>query len=220
MIYTFMKVKEIFVSHADTTKAEAMSKYMRFLFPFYGIATPLRRELTRPIIREFKRQEEIDWDFLSKCYEDPHREMHYLALDALLSIRKKLLHEHLPKLFPFVKQHQWWDSIDVLDGILGEIARKDPRTKTLLRNWAEEEDFWLRRIAINHQLEYKEETDTELLEYAITKNFGNDEFFINKAIGWSLREYSKTHSQWVRDFIQRHEEYMSPLSLREAKKYL
>lgn len=220
MTKQFETIRHSFSSHADEQKAEGMSKYMRGHFVFFGIPTPLRRSLSKGFIREFKNREKIDWDVLTMCYEAHEREMHYLALDALLAIRKKLLHEHLPKLFPFIKQHQWWDSIDVLDGIVGEIARKDVRTKRILQDWATDEDIWLRRIAINHQLEYKEETDIELLEYVITENFGSDEFFINKAIGWSLREYSKTNPEWVRDFLNRHRGRLSPLSLREAGKYL
>ena len=46
------------------------------------------------------------------------------------------------------------------------------------------------------------------------------EFFINKAIGWSLRDYSKTNTKWVRDFIKRHKNSMNNLSIREASKYI
>ena len=89
-----------------------------------------------------------------------------------------------------------------------------------MRQWSLDEDFWLRRIAIDHQLMRKELTDTNLLAEVICNNFGQTEFFINKAIGWSLRNYSKVNPDWVRVFIDQHASQMAPLSIREARKYL
>ena len=86
--------------------------------------------------------------------------------------------------------------------------------------WSTDEDFWVRRIAIDHQLCRKERTNTELLEKILVNNFGSSEFFINKAIGWSLRDYSKTNPDWVRNFVETHKDKMAKLSIREASKYL
>lgn len=87
-------------------------------------------------------------------------------------------------------------------------------------DWSKDNDFWVRRIAINHQLSRKEQTDTNLLETIIINNFGSDEFFINKAIGWSLREYSKTNPKWVREFVNKYQSKMSKLSIKKASKYI
>ena len=86
--------------------------------------------------------------------------------------------------------------------------------------WSESDDMWLRRIAIDHQLCRKEKTDAALLKKILINNLGSDEFFINKAIGWSLRDYSKTNPQWVREFLQEHKESLSTLSIREGSKYI
>ena len=86
--------------------------------------------------------------------------------------------------------------------------------------WSVDDDLWLRRIAIDHQLLRKDQTDTALLEEIIVANLGQQEFFINKAIGWALRDYSKTDPGWVRAFIERHRDGLAPLSVREAGKYL
>ena len=51
-------------------------------------------------------------------------------------------------------------------------------------------------------------------------NFGSTEFFINKAIGWVLRQYSATDPVWVANFITRHSQHMAPLSIREGAKRL
>ena len=87
-------------------------------------------------------------------------------------------------------------------------------------DWSKDQDFWLRRIAIDHQLMRKEKTDTDLLEKVILNNLGQSEFFINKSIGWSLRNYSKVNPDWVGAFIDRYQEQLSPLSIREGSKYL
>jgi len=86
--------------------------------------------------------------------------------------------------------------------------------------WSTDDDIWLRRIAIDHQNGRKDKTNTVLLEKILINNLGTDEFFINKAIGWSLREYSKTNPEWVRAFVDKNRNKMSNLSIREASKYL
>ena len=86
--------------------------------------------------------------------------------------------------------------------------------------WSLDPDFWVRRLAILHQLPLKDRTDRDLLERILENNLGSREFFINKAIGWALRQFSKTDRGWVADFIERHKERMAPLSLREGSKYL
>ena len=89
-----------------------------------------------------------------------------------------------------------------------------------MRAWSTEDDFWVRRIAIDHQLLRKDRTNTELLETILVNNFGSHEFFINKAIGWALRDYSKTNPDWVRNFIDRHRDQMAALSIKEGSKYI
>ena len=100
------------------------------------------------------------------------------------------------------------------------MGLRDKRIDELMLEWSQVVDFWVRRIAIDHQLTRKEKTNTALLEQIIVNNLGSDEFFINKAIGWSLREYSKTAPDWVRDFIGRYGDKMNKLSVREASKYI
>ena len=89
-----------------------------------------------------------------------------------------------------------------------------------LEEWSKNEDFWVRRIAIDHQLCRKEKTNTKLLEAILVNNFGSNEFFINKAIGWSLRDYSKTNPEWVKEFVEKYKDKMDKLSIKEASKYI
>lgn len=216
--YRFIKDK--FEEISDRDKADSMAKYMRNMFQFYGIPSPKRRESYKEFIREEKKNKTIDWDFLDKCYGDEHREFQYLVLDYLIAMDKDLNFEDIPRINNYIKVKQWWDTIDFFNKIIGNIGLRDRRVDRLMLEWSEDEDFWVRRLAINHQLGRKEKTKTALLEEIITNNFGSDEFFINKAIGWSLRDYSKVNPEWVRVFINKYSDEMSNLSIREASKYL
>nr|WP_277422287.1 DNA alkylation repair protein [Brachyspira hampsonii] len=107
-----------------------------------------------------------------------------------------------------------------MDRIIGDIALKDETVNNILLEWSLSDNIWLRRISIDHQLSRKEKTNRELLEKIIINNLNNKEFFINKAIGLALRDYSKTNANWVRDFIEKHKDNMANLSIKEASKYI
>ena len=204
---------------ANSDDAVAMKAYMKNKFEFLGVKTPARRKLSKTF---FKQQTNlvIDWNFINEAWNYPYRELQYTALDYL-EIRKKLLTpSDLPRLKKLAQTKSWWDTIDFLDRLVGSIIARFPETKEIILSWSCDQDFWLRRLAIDHQLLRKEETDTELLEKILVNNLGQTEFFINKAIGWALRDYSETNPDWVRDFIERHQAEMAALSIREGSKYL
>ena len=214
------EIKQRFESMEDKENASSMSKYMRNLFIFYGLPTPKRKALYKDIIKEEKKQKKIDWEFLDQCYEDEHREFQYVVCDYLIAMNDFLTYEDIPKIKKYAQTKQWWDTIDCLDRVIGEIGLRDQRVDTLMIEWSKDDDFWIRRIAIDHQLCRKEKTHTELLEKILVNNFGSDEFFINKAIGWSLRDYSKTNPDWVSAFIDKYKDQMDKLSIKEASKYI
>lgn len=216
----YTEVRKRFEENADPENAVKMAKYMRNRFIFYGIPTPKRKKLYRDFLKEEKRNKIIDWGFLDQCYEDEHREFQYLVADYLSALNSLLAFEDIPAIRKFIDRKQWWDTIDSLDQVIGKIGLRDERVDALMLEWSTDEDFWVRRIAIDHQLLRKDKTNTVLLEKIIVNNFGSDEFFINKAIGWSLRDYSKTDPEWVRDFIERYRNRMDKLSIREAGKYI
>jgi 3-methyladenine DNA glycosylase AlkD len=208
-----------FNENADNKQAAAMSAYMKNICPFLGIPKPKRAELSKGFIKQAKKAAAIDWEFVDRCWR-LEREFQYLALDYLMATERHLAIAHIPQLKKLAETKPWWDTIDSLIRRIGNIALKDPKTNDILLEWSVDSNFWLRRIAINHQLRRREKTDVELLEAIIVNNFGSREFFINKAIGWSLREYSKTNPEWVRKFIGKHKNKMTNLSIREASKYI
>lgn len=202
---------------ADAEQAKKMAAYMQDNFPFLGIPKPKMKEIVSPYL---KQSTVLDWSFLHLCWEMPYREAQYVGLMFLAKHTKKLTQEDLPELQRLIVTKSWWDTVDALDCCVGEIVRKHPALEETMLAWSLSDQIWLRRVAIDYQLKYKEQTNTKVLETVIQNNFGSREFFINKAIGWSLREYSKTNPLWVKDFLLRHAEKMSKLSIREAKKYL
>lgn len=216
----YVEIKRVFEENRNDEKAVQMAAYMRDLFPFYGLQTPLRKALCKDLLKAEKKNAKIDWDFLDECYKDDHREFQYLVADYLSNMQKFLTYDDIAHIEKYLRTKQWWDSIDAFDIIVGKIAFVDDKVNDLMLQWSTDDDFWIRRIAIDHQLTRKEKTNIELLEQILINNFGSTEFFINKAIGWSLRDYSKTNPDWVRDFVDTHKDQMSKLSIKEASKYL
>lgn len=216
----YLNIKKEFEQKSNPENAVQMESYMRNQFKFYGIKTPERRAIYNEFIKSEWKLKRINWNSLDHCYDDEYREFQYLVVDYLKLMQSLLRYEDIPKLLSYAKKKQWWDTIDNFDRIIGNIGLIDPRVDKLMLELSIDEDFWMRRIAIDHQLNRKEKTDTELLEKIIVNNLGSYEFFINKAIGWSLREYSKTNPEWVKEFIEKYQDRMNRLSVSEAGKYI
>ena len=204
---------------ANADDARAMKAYMRGRFEFLGVKTPARRKAAKAFFKKHGGAD-IDWRFVRQAWEHPFREMQYAALDYLETRKNLLRPGDLPQLKKLAQTKSWWDTIDFLDRLAGGIIAGFPETRPVILQWSRDEDIWLRRLAIDHQLLRKDQTDQHLLEQILVNNLNQTEFFINKAIGWALRDYSKTNPEWVKNFIRQHHGKMAPLSIREASKYL
>ena len=215
-----MKIVEDFRAHADTEKAKKQEAYLRDQFKFLGLPTPVRRELSKNFLKEKAQEEVIDWQLVNFLWSEEEREFQYLACDYLRKMKKYLEATDLPKIYQLATTKSWWETVDSLDELVGYLLLSGKIKSPDILKWSVDENFWIRRIAINCQLGFKEATDTELLSSVIRNNLGSKEFFINKAIGWALRDYSKTHPKWVAHFLLENEEKLANLSLREASKYL
>ena len=204
----------------DPEKAGPMEAYMRHQFPFLGIAGPERNSLYKKYFPEAKKTKIIDWDFVDTCWEKEPREYQYVAANYLKAMQTYLTKDDLPKLERLVVTKSWWDTVDILDRVVGSLVANHPELEEVLLKWSLSDNIWLRRVAIDHQLLRKEKTDVQLMEKILLNNLDQPEFFINKAIGWALRDYSKTNPEWVSSFIEKNKERMSELSIKEASKYL
>lgn len=231
-----INIIEEFRKHKNEENAEKQAAYLRHQFEFIGLKTPERRLLAKDFLKEKKADKQIDWELVFEFWNLPEREFQYLALDYLHQMKKWLIFDDMEKIKKLTVSKSWWDTVDALDELVGHLlltgrkqATEDDSTayeqvKTLVKEWAQAENFWIRRIAIDCQLSFKNQTDLELLSYNIEKNLlGSsfaEEFFITKAIGWALRDLAKTNSAWVIKFIEEHENKMAKLSIREASKHL
>lgn len=214
-----MDIIQTFYAAANPDKAGAMAAYMKNLFPYLGLQKPERAELAREFLKQKKKESGIDFAFIERCFTLPEREFSYLALDYLDTVKARLAPEDIPFIERLVQTRPWWDTVDTISAIAGDLLRRFPdiRENTASR-WMVSGNLWLRRVSLIFQLKYKADTDTALLERAILANCGTTEFFLNKAVGWALREYSKANPDWVRAFIASHT--LHPLSVREGSKYI
>ena len=204
----------------DPEKAGPMEAYMRHQFPFLGIAGPERNSLYKKYFPEAKKTKMIDWDFVDTCWEKEPREYQYVAANYLKAMQTYLTKDDLPKLERLVVTKSWWDTVDILDRVVGSLVADYPELEEVLLKWSLSDNIWLRRVAIDHQLLRKEKTNVQLMEKILLNNLDQTEFFITKAIGWALRDYSKINPEWVARFIEKNRKRMAELSIKEASKYL
>lgn len=212
-------LKKQMESHADPLQAKKMAAYMKNHFLFYGIPSPNRKALYKDFLKEEKTKKIVDWELLDQCFEDKHREFQYFACDYLVALAFYIPFEELDRIKAYIQKGNWWDTTDALDQVIGKIGLIDTRIKQAMILWSRSDELWIKRAAIDHQLLYKEKTDTQLLETILLNSLGSNEFFINKAIGWALRQYSKTNPRWVESFIKQHHAALSSLTIKEASKY-
>lgn len=212
-------IVDLFYKNRNEELAVPMAKYMKNKFPFLGIKTPERKALYKEFINERKKDKEVDWDFIYELYELPEREFQYLAITYMDAVKKLFTFDDMVRIKELITLKSWWDSVDSISPIVGFICLKYPHIKEkIIDKWIFDENIWLKRVSILFQLKFKEETDKEFLSKAIINNSNTAEFFVNKAIGWALREYSKTDKDWVKNFINNNK--LSNLSIREGSKYL
>ncbi|RVU55363.1 DNA alkylation repair protein [Anaerosphaera multitolerans] len=208
------------IENGNEDKRESMESYMLNQFDFLGIQAKERRLLSGDFLKELKNNREIDWNFIELCWKNKYREFQYIAMDHLIDMEKYYELDGIYKIEELIVDKSWWDSVDRLSKAVGGISQKYEDLREKILSWSVADNIWLRRTAIIHQLKHKDKTDIELLEEIILNNLGSDEFFINKGIGWALREYSKTDSQWVREFIEKYKDKLSKLSITEGSKYI
>lgn len=214
-------LQNLFEEHQDNDNAFHMEKYMRNQFSFYGIKAPLRRKLTNHFFKETDlKKKPFNPDLVRSLWKMDEREYQLVAVDYLEAFIDKLKKEDLNLLEEFITTKSWWDTVDMLaqKGV-GKIAKEYPEViPETIELWILNDNLWLKRSAILFQLKYKEDTNEELLYRYIRTLAGHEDFFIRKAIGWVLREYSKTNPESVRDFIENNK--LAKLSVREGSKYI
>jgi 3-methyladenine DNA glycosylase AlkD len=214
-------LKVLFLKHAHPANALPMKRYMRDQFEYVGIKSPEFRMLMKEQIAMHGLPAVPDLDrILRDLWALPQREFQYAATSLLGRLEQQLPAAFIRTLEYLIITKSWWDTVDTLStGTVGVHFRRFPkvRDRTLAR-WRRSNNFWLRRACILFQLNYKQDTDFDLMQQIIRENLGSREFFINKAIGWALRQYSRIDAKGVRKFV--HDTPLNPLSAREALSWL
>ena len=203
----------------NAEKAEGMERYMKNHFPFLGVPKPVRAEILNPILKEIKRAKMTEiLPLVLALWDKPEREFQYVAMDILASVKLKWTEGLIVEIETFIRTKSWWDTVDMLaTQMVGGYFQRFPTEKySIITKWIEDEDKWINRSAILFQLKYKQKTDTDLLQKTILPHTASKEFFLQKAIGWVLREHSATDVEWVQHFLDTYP--LKPLSIREAKR--
>ena len=215
-----LSLKTLFEQNANPAQAGPMKKYMRDQFEYLGIKSPQASVLLREHINEHGLPPLDQLDIiLRELWALPQREFQYTAITLAGKLEKKVEPEFITAIEYLITTKSWWDTVDTLAGhAVGSQFKRFPAVKEkYLKKWRKSENFWLRRTTLLFQLGYKKETDFDLMCELIKENLGSDEFFINKAIGWALRQYAHTNPAPVKKFVKATKE-LHPLSRREALK--
>ena len=200
-----------------------MAAYMRDQFAFLGVAMPARRNAVGAILRDAKaRADEATLLAAARAlWRKREREYQYVAIDLLAACERALSPRALPVLATLIATKSWWDTVDGLAAnVVGPLVRRNPEVLRTLDAWCGDDDPWLRRAVLLHQLRYGSATDAKRLFAYCVANAADPDFFVRKAIGWALRQYAYTDAPAVRSFLEAEQRRLSPLSLREAGKHL
>jgi 3-methyladenine DNA glycosylase AlkD len=214
-------LKTLFEENANPDQAGPMKKYMRDQFEYLGIKSPQFKELMQEFLAANGLPPIKDLDvILRDLWSLPQREFQYAANGFLGKFEKELPANFIKTIEYMIVTKSWWDTVDTISGgALGVHFRRFPEVREkYLPKWRASDNFWLRRAAILFQLNYKKETDFDLLCEIIRENLNSKEFFINKAIGWALRQYARVDPHAVKKFVN--STPLHPLSRREAMKHL
>jgi 3-methyladenine DNA glycosylase AlkD len=216
-----LSIHSLFSKHADPDAAAPMKRYMRDQFEYLGLKSQQVGALRKEHLEKHGLPQISDLNVIVReLWALPEREFQYVAIGLLARLEKQLPPEFIETLEYLLVTRSWWDTVDTIStGVLGVHFKRFPDVReTYLSKWRKSDNFWLRRATILFQLNYKSETDFALLCEIIRENLGSKEFFINKAIGWALRQYTRVDPGAVREFVAATP--LHPLSAREALKWL
>ena len=210
-----------FEKHSNPQIAEQQKAYMRNQFEFFGLTAPVRKEILKPFfVKEYLPTKKELTQLVKILWDKPQREYQNFAQELVFKYVKQFEKNDIELLEYMVTHKSWWDTVDFIAyKLMGAYFKKYPeQIDSYVHKWIESKNIWLQRSALLFQLKYKQAIDTALLSSTINALLGSKEFFINKAIGWVLREYSRTNPDWVVDFVSKTD--LPPLSKKEALRLL
>lgn len=211
-----------FKTNADPIKAQQNQAYLKTDQPMFGIAAAPRKKMMNEVLKTIPviNQDDYNQSILS-FWQQPQREFQYCAHDLAIKYKKFLNPDAWPIFEEMAFTAKWWDLTDgVSVNLIGGVLLQDRSYQKSLNNWSQDPDLWLRRTSLLAHLKHKGEAEFGQVENTILTICPDRQFFIQKAIGWILREYSKSHADWVVTFLDEHHEKLAPLAIKEGRKYL
>ena len=218
----FQRLIPAYEGARDAERAAGQAAYMRDRFRFLGLTSAGRRILDRAVLAGLPRPADRDLRAVAdRAWARDEREYQYFACDYLRTHAGVAAPEFLDAVRGLLTTKSWWDTVDPLaTRVVGALVQRHPRLARTMDAWARDDDVWLVRTAILHQLHHGTGTDTRRLFGYCTRQAGHRDFFVRKAIGWALRQYARTDPSAVRQYLDAHRDQLSPLSVREAAKHL
>jgi 3-methyladenine DNA glycosylase AlkD len=208
----------VFSDAQDANKAIAQERYMKNKFPFFGISSPDRKRLQAPfLVKKYLPTKKEAYAIAEELWQKPQRELHYFSMELIQKYKTQMEVDDIIFFEWLLTHNSWWDTVDLIaSNLVGYYFIKYPemRDKTI-EKWLRSDHIWLQRTCLIFQLKYRDKTDVLMLSNCIEYLIGTKEFFINKAIGWALRQFSRENPIWVEEFVEQHPN-MSQLSKREA----
>ena len=209
--------------HANPKNVAPMQAYMKTNMPFYGVKSPVQNKIVAEVKRLFPISNQKEYnEIITKIWSLPHRENKYISIKLARKWKQYITLDALPVYEKMIREGQWWDFVDhIANGLIGVLLANNRMVMTeILDKWIKDDNLWIRRSAILAHLKHKENTDQDKLFDYCKQCSHEDEFFMQKAIGWVLREYSKTEPEIVYSFIEVNEDLLSKLSKREGMKHI
>lgn len=212
-------IQTLYKRHSDPERAIPMKAYMRNQFDFIGINATLRRDLGRGYMKRMPMPPAADYpEVVRQLWALPERDFQYFAIEFAMKYKKWWGPGDIVLFEEMITAKSWWDTVDYITSkLVGPWFRSHPgKMGPITGRWNRSDNFWLQRVSLIFQLTYKDATDKDLLGRYILRLSESDEFFVQKAAGWALRQYSKHNPEWVTAFVQSH--MLKPLTRREALK--
>ena len=220
MIGYVQNLRKLFSEQGNDEYAVKMSQYMKNHFVFFGINSPLRTTL----FKQFRAENESPQynalrEAVLELWLEPERELQYCAIELLERCKKEWTEDMIHLFEELIVTKSWWDSVDGVAPLVGLYFKKFPhQTRPITEGWMNSENMWLQRVCVIFQLTYRKETDTALMFDYMRRLCHSKAFFIQKAIGWALRQHARTDADLVRQFVETTK--LAPLSKREALKHI
>lgn len=206
---------------ADAERAGRMAAYLKTDMPLYGVGSPNLKLILKEAKQLFPVETPDDYELsVLGLWNQPQREMKYLALGYATEYKKLVAVEWIDLYERLIVEGAWWDLVDKLatHAVGRALLKQRAEVTPIVRSWIDSEDMWLRRTAIICQVRHKLETDEVLLFDHCLARMHEKEFFIRKAIGWALRDYSWFNPEFVRRFLLDHRHEVAGLTYREGAK--